>query len=268
MSDGHQMREQDGPDNQSLSIPWRLGCGRAAVGLSGLVETHSQDIPAGKLLQTANDESTKVYFIVSGWLTVSKTNPDGHRQIIDFLLPGNVFDPGSADEIMASTDVNALTDAQIAVVPRASWFGFLADHPQAHELAIRLGAAGYARIAERLLRMGRGSAETRIAYAFCELGLRASDRGLVAGREFHLPLTQQLLGDFVGLSSVHVSRTISRLVRRGLLSYGDHMDIVIHDIEGLAELAEVDPHDLRREILTAAREGLPAVGKADGAAER
>ena len=268
MSDLLQTPKQSGSDEQPPSLPWRLGCGRAEEALSALVSAHAQRVPAGKLLQIENDESTVVYLIVSGWLTVSKISPDGQRQIVDFLLPGNVFDPGSADEIMASTDVNALTDAQIAVVPRASWFGFLADHPQAHELAIRLGAAGYARIAERLLRMGRGNAETRVAYAFCELGLRASDRGLVAVREFHLPLNQPLLGDFVGLSSVHVSRTISGLVRRGLLSYGDHMDIVIHDIEGLAELAEVDPHDLRREILTAAREGRPAVGKPDGAAER
>ena len=217
------------------------------------------------MLQIANGKSTVVYFLLSGWLCLSKTSLAGDRQIIDFLLPGNLFDPGSGDEIMASTDVSALTDARMAVIRRDVWLQYLANHRSAQDLGSRLAAAGYARIAERLLRIGKGNAETRIAYAICELGLRANRHGLVTGQKFHLPLTQQVLGDFVGLSSVHVSRTIGRLVRRGVLSYGDHMDIVIHDVETLAELAEIDPHDLQAEITTLAGRSRIAAAATDGA---
>lgn len=112
--------------------------------------------------------------------------------------------------------------------------------------------ASHARIAERLLRVGKGHAEARIAYAICELCLRTTKTGLVEGNGFHLPLTQQVLGDFVGLSSVHVSRTLRRLRRQKVLETSDHLDIVIHNVDKLAEIAEIDLDDLRMEIIPSA----------------
>lgn len=246
---------RENSNDQPPGGPWHLANDKSTKALSDLIASFVQEIPADRVLQIETDRSTGVYFLLSGWLAISKSNFNGDRQIVDFLLPGNVFDPASATEIMASTDVSALTNTRIAIIPRDDWLQYLSDHREAHDMALRLAAAGFARIAERLLRIGKGSGETRLAYAICELGLRVNASGLLAGKKFHLPLTQQVLGDFVGLSSVHVSRITSRLVRQGLLSYGDHMDLVIHDIDALAEIGEIDPHDLRAEIVTTARSG-------------
>lgn len=240
------------PKHRPAPAYWPLRCRKAADALSALVDASLRDIPSRTVLQLASDASRSVYFQLEGWLVISKMNMQGNRQIVDFLLPGDVFDPASASPILSSTDVGAQTDARVAVIPRDDWMRFLADHPEAQRLLSRRGAASFAGLAERLLRLGNGNAETRIAYAICELGLRANALGLTAGAGFHLPLTQQDLGDFVGLSSVHVSRTISRLVRQGVLSYGGHMDVVIEDMDALAEIAEIDPQDLRAEIIIAA----------------
>jgi len=240
------------PKGRPAAAYWPLRCRKAADALSALIDASLRDIRSRSVLQLASDSSQSVYFQLEGWLVISKMNMNGNRQIVDFLLPGDVFDPASASPILSSTDVSAQTEGRVAVIPRDDWRRFLASHPEGQLILNRRSAASYAAMAERLLRLGNGKAETRIAYAICELGLRANDIGLAAGADFHLPLTQQDLGDFVGLSSVHVSRTIGRLVGQGVLSYGGHMDIVIHDMDALAEIAEIDPHDLRAEIIIAA----------------
>jgi CRP-like cAMP-binding protein len=100
-----------------------------------------------------------------------------------------------------------------------------------------------------MLRLGKGSAETRIAYAIIELCIRLGMIGKVPDCGFHIPLTQQQLGEFVGLSSVHVCRTMRRLTRLGVISMEGHMDITIHNMDALAEIAGVDPDALENEII-------------------
>lgn len=236
---------------QPAAAYWAVQCPQAAEALAGLIKASLRDVGAKSMLQMASDTSRRVYFLLEGWLVVSKMTPDGARQIVDFVLPGHVFDPASATEILSATDLGALTDARIAGIPREDWARYLARHPKARDLVARQAAAGYARLAERLLRLGTGSAQTRIAYALCELCLRSSPFGLVSGAGFHLPMTQQVLGDFVGLSSVHVSRTMRGLSAQGVLGYRDHMEIVIHDREKLVTIAQIDPDDLRAEIIPA-----------------
>lgn len=219
--------------------------------LGNLPDAIVHDIGSQEVLQLAGDKTNGIFFVLRGWLVVSKYTQDGKRQIIDFLLPGEVFDPGSASNLLASTELAALTDATVSIIARASWDRALLQHSQLRKTLDRRMAAGFSRIAERLLRVGKSDAEARIAYAICELCLRSTDAGLVDSKGFHVPLTQQALGDFVGLSSVHVSRTLRQLRKKKVLGTGDHLDIVILDMDRLAEIAEVDLDELRAEIIPA-----------------
>lgn len=231
---------------------WGLDTPEATAAFRALIDASLQEVPADRRLEIASDSTTHIYFVRAGWLIVSKSTLEGHRQIVDFLLPGQILDPGSAQATHTSTDLSTLTDATLALIPRADWARLPQDHPSVQAHFDRRLAASYSRIAERMLRLGQGRAETRIAHALCELRLRSTELGLVEDAPFHIPLTRQVLGDFAGLSSVHVSRTFRRLRRQGLMSHGDHMDIVIHDIDRLAEIAEIDPVDLRRAIIATA----------------
>jgi CRP-like cAMP-binding protein len=89
----------------------------------------------------------------------------------------------------------------------------------------------------------------RIAYSVMELYLRLRMIGKVDGLRFRLPMTQQQLGEFTGLSSVQVCRTMRRLSDKNILSANGKMDIVISDIERLAQIAGVDLDTLANEIL-------------------
>lgn len=228
---------------------WARAQSEAAHEFEQLSDTTVKDVARYRSLQLSSEHTQSIFFVLAGWLVISKSTEDGQRQIVDFVLPGEVFDPGSAKAKQSSTDLTALTRAKVSIIPRTSWQELLGAHPRLQQILNRRTAASYARISERLFRVGKAKAETRIAYAICELCLRSTDLGLVDGTEFHLPFTQQVLGDFLGLSSIHVSRTLRRLRRANIVMTGDHLDIVIEDVGRLAEVAGVDLDDLRAEII-------------------
>lgn len=218
---------------------WRLADPVAARALAALAEATRRAVPAGRVLEVAGDPARAVYLVLEGWLAASKSTEGGQRQIVEFVLPGQVFEPAAAHGGRSALDLAAQSAARVAVIGRGEWARLLRAHPALHDLHDRHVAEMLARMAERMLRLGKGSAEMRVAHAVCELGLRAG-AGDGARRAFHLPLTQQALGDYTGLSSVHVSRTFQRFRSLGILSVENCMDIVLHDPASLARIAGMD----------------------------
>lgn len=196
-----------------------------------------------------DDECNSILYVLEGWLGLYKTLANGRMHIVDFALPGDLVDPSGADGMTASVTVQAFTDGTAAAVPSTVWERMLNDSPDLFDLAQQLESARHARRAERMLRVGKGAAEMRVAYALLELCIRISSVDEAAGRSFYIPITQQQLGDFVGLSSVHVCRTMRRLSRNGIIEMSDHMIIRLLDLEALAKIAGVDWRGLGRAIL-------------------
>ena len=214
-----------------------------------ILKANKRGFRAGTILKIEGGDSSSVYVVLSGWLALSKSLADGARQIVDIVLPGGIVDPTSADGDTSAVQIEALSYAKVAVVPRGAWTKFGASEPMARHLQAATIAAAQSRMSERMLRLGKGSAETRIAYALIELCMRAEAIGERRKGVCHLPLTQQLLGEYVGLTSVHVCRTMRRLTRNGVISIADHMDIVIRDPDTLADIAGVDLASLRQQII-------------------
>lgn len=206
----------------------------------------------GTTLRHEGDESVSRFYVIDGWLAVSKSLQDGEHQILEFILPGETFDPTGADGKTSFVDVKALCDTTVIAIDRSAWSRLLRDHPDLWQAESRRDIAAQARQSERMLRLGKSSAETRIAYVLIELCLRLASLGSTDGRAFHVPLSQQQLGDFVGLSAVHVCRTMRRMSRNGLISTGDHMDILIHDASALEDLAGIEVATLRTQIIPGA----------------
>lgn len=225
------------------------GAGPLASDLRYLLDRHARPFDAKKLLLLQGDESSAVIYVIDGWLALTKSLENGEKQIIDFALPGDIVDPSAADGTTAAINVQAQTDGNAAVVPRATWEELLRSWPRLYELTQNAEAATLARRAERMLRLGKGTAEMRVAYALIEFCIRLDPTLKRSTPGFHIPITQQQLGDFIGLSSVHVCRTLRRLVRNEILSVEDHMDIQFHEKEALARIAGIAPADLRREII-------------------
>lgn len=215
----------------------------------GALRGSARKVSAGSVLLQDGEEWDQVLIVLDGWLATSKSFEDGEIQIVDFGLPGDILDPAGGDGETAGVAVDAITDATVVMVPLGRWHAMLNASPRLADLVDHIRAAGRARAAERLLRLGKGTAAARVTYALLELCIRLNAIGAAQSESAcHLPLTQKDIGDFTGLSSVHVCRTMRRLVRHQIIETEDHLDIRIRDIEALSDLAQADPALLAREI--------------------
>jgi len=130
--------------------------------------------------------------------------PDGRRQIFSFLLPGDAIEARGAGSVGAC-GVVALT--RLEVVNRG---------PQLTDSACRDAALQRERrLYDHLMRMGRLSAKERVIHLLLELHERLERVGLVHGETFKIPLTQEVFADALGLSVVHINRTLKGLRKEG-----------------------------------------------------
>ncbi|WP_366655693.1 Crp/Fnr family transcriptional regulator [Fodinicurvata sp. EGI_FJ10296] len=190
-------------------------------------------------------EGDGVLFPLAGWISLFKMMENGNTQIIDFALPGDIVHLATGDGIT----IEVLEEGFVAVIPSAQWEQLMQDEPDVLRLVLRESAAARSRIAERMLRLGKGSAEMRLAYVLLELCLRVTGGNRATSAPFHVPLTQQRIGDFIGLTSVHISRTTRRLTRLGAIRMTDHLTFELTDVDALCEIAGFDMDTLRHKIL-------------------
>ncbi|WP_198586197.1 Crp/Fnr family transcriptional regulator [Roseovarius salinarum] len=222
--------------------------------LVSAIAGHARHFEAGAEIVREGDSACPVLCVLDGWIAQSKTLENGETQIIDICLPGDIAFTASADGSIALVEVETLSDATVAVFDRRALRRLRSVSEDFIALQARRADRAHARFSERLLRLGRGSAAVRIAYALLEFGLRLGMLPSDRDSEFHLPLTQQRLGEFTGLSSVHVCRTLRRFERDGLIATRDHMDIRLRNPQGLARISQVDLAQLSRTITGATAE--------------
>lgn len=214
-----------------------------------MLKSNIQTAKQGHFLLMEGDQTDSVFCLLSGWLSLSKYLPDGEVQIMDFALPGEIIDLGGAGGSVSSVNIEALTDVSFAMIPVSIWEDTKRKRPDLSRIARSIRAAAQARTAGRMLRLGRGRAVMRMAYALLELHIRLEAIGSSKDGEFHIPMNQRILGDFVGLSSVHVCRTLGQLVGDGVVRIGGQMNIEILALEQLAQIAGVDLQAMRCECL-------------------
>lgn len=177
-----------------------------------------QDVafPAGARIMTEGDTDPPLYTVTSGWAMRFKALQDGRRQILYFILPGDVIGFQAQFFDSAVTSVEAVTDVSLCVVPYQDVAGLSEDRP---EIAFRFAAltADLKRtMEEQLLSLGQRTALERVAALILDLYGRAEARDMVRGDGMPFPLTQQHIADALGISLVHANRTLKRLQRDGL----------------------------------------------------
>lgn len=168
------------------------------------------------LLHHGGAASSASCYIVAGWAAYSRELRDGRRQLIDILLPGDAAKPlphmGPGQAIVCLTQVRTVDGNLVQSVARDP------RHPGIAR-AIELAAEEErARLMNQVVRLGRLTAYERLASFFIELHNRFEQVGLTRDGEIDFPLTQEILGDLLGLSVVHVNRTLKAMRRDGSIS--------------------------------------------------
>lgn len=217
-------------------------CNRDAISdpLERMLKANVRKASPGQFLIMEADEADYIICLLSGWLSLSKSLPDGEVQIVDFALPGEIIETGAAKGSVSAVNVEALTDVRVAVIPLSAWDEMKRQRPDLTRVSRHIRLAAHARMAERMLRLGRGKAKRRVAYALLELNIRLEAIGQAKEGKFYIPINQRVLGDFVGLTSVHVCRTLGQLAGDGIIKVRGQMNVEILEVDWLAEMAGVD----------------------------
>jgi CRP-like cAMP-binding protein len=175
-------------------------------------------LPAGAEIIRAGDDCPELYTLYSGWAFRYKTLPDGRRQILNFLLPGDLLGLQAAMFEAAQHGIEALTEVELCLLPRRKVWALFGQMPDLAFDVAWLGSREESYVDDNLTSVGRRSAAERTAALIITLYKRAKLLGLVTDDTFAFPLTQQHIADALGLSLVHTNKTLARLRRLGMFT--------------------------------------------------
>jgi CRP-like cAMP-binding protein len=179
--------------------------------------------------------SAHLFTVLSGWAFRYKLLPDGRRQIMNYVLPGDLL--GLQGSLIGEMDhsVEALTPVTLCVFERAKLERLFERHPSLGYDLTWIAAQEERILDEHLLSIGRRTALERTAYLLSFIHQRAKSAGINGGRRV-IPITQQHVADTLGLSLVHTNKTLRKLSDRNLMRWQDK-GCEILDPEGLLTLA-------------------------------
>jgi CRP-like cAMP-binding protein len=217
----------------------KLGTGLSAVGQHRLRELpgHRKHLRPREDLLRQGDTSRDAHFVMEGILCRYKLCGD-RRAVLTYLLPGDFCGPHPDFDGVMDHGISALTVATVAEVPHHLLQESLHTSP---DLAKAISALFFSevRIQRQWLANMALPGDKRTAHLFCELRARLAQVGLADERGFALHLTQQELGEALGISTVHANRTIQHLKDLGLVRITDR-HVSINDLAQLHQFAEFD----------------------------
>jgi CRP-like cAMP-binding protein len=236
------------------SIPYELAplvvklssrMGLAAADQQALLAAASPPrfVQKGECLIEQGEDVAALMILCNGMTQTVRTLSDGRQQIVAVSVAGDVLNSGGLLFRQARNSIFALTPAICLSLPFKLVETVTIAHP-AIARALWLETAAQAAIQEEwMVWLGRRAAQTRLAHFLCEVTYRMQLSGNGVGDEFEFPLTQRELGDLLGLSSVHVNRTLQILRNQGLIEL-NRQRLKLRNRSGLYEIAEFDPRYL------------------------
>lgn len=199
--------------------------------------SHSR-LAAGQPLFHEGHDADRVYTVTSGSLKLYKLLPDGRRQVIGFMHPGD-FVGVSLDNEYAFT-AEALEQTELCAFPGSRFDGFVEAHPEMERELYQLAAHEAVAAQQQFVLLGRKTAAERVASFLVSLAERSEKREGREAAAIRLPMSRSDIADYLGLTKETVSRVITMLKRRRLIRSASATEIEILDREGLEDLAAGD----------------------------
>lgn len=194
---------------------------------------------AGLDIVTKGEVVNFVFIIESGWAIRYRLLDDGRRQIMNFMLPGDCFDMMSLTKAASDHSVSAASEVVLRRIKANDFFTAIQGDNHLSMAFWWVATQEEAILREQIVRNGRMSAKERLGNLILELNRRLSVSTGRQDNSVFIPITQTHLADALGLSSVHISRSLSKLVREGYIAQ-ESWGIQILRREALVEMAEFD----------------------------
>lgn len=193
-------------------------------------------VDKGATVLVEGAHSAHLYTVLSGLGFRYKLLSDGRRQILNYLMPGDLI--GLQGSLMGEMQhsVEALSPMLLCMFERDKLHELYRNHPGLAYDITWIASREEQMLDENLLSVGRRTALERAAYLIAFICARATSVGLNVGKAAEIPITQQHIADTLGLSLVHTNKTIRKLADRNLVRWRDRGCEVV-DLEGLLGVA-------------------------------
>lgn len=207
--------------------------------LIGKLAPECRTYERGDTIVLEGDPLGSICIIKAGWCLCSRSLPDGRRQILRFSIPGDILCFDAIINTHSLREIRALDSVTLLRLKTDDLMDLIREMPRLGMALTWIASQDESTLAERLISIGRRSAYERLAHFFVEHRHRLANVGLADGESYRLPLTKEQLADAMGLTSIHIYRTLRRLSQDGLVRLdGDMLHIL--NPEGLKAAAQFD----------------------------
>lgn len=196
-----------------------------------------RQFPRNAYLVREGEPPRECALLLRGTTCRQKVTVRGARQILSFHIAGDFVDLHNCLLGEADHNVQAITGAEVAVIPKAAIADVTLHHPavgRAMWLDTLIDSSVHR---EWVVNVGRRNARSRISHLLCELSLRLQASGLSESLSCELQLNQQDIADATGLTDVHTNRTLHALRRDGLIGLS-FRSLKVLDWQGLRNEGE------------------------------
>lgn len=186
-----------------------------------------------------------IYFLEEGWAYRFTVSDRGNRQLLGVVVRGEMFNVDSLALPSLSYSVRAITPISVVRISKIPLKQLSMESIEVADFLRREAALENAMLGRLAFNIGQKSTNQRLAYALCEiaerLGFPLSAQEQI---RFDLPVTQELFGDLVGVTAVHVNRMLQQLRPEGIIKLENRI-LTILNVSALKNLAGYDERLLK-----------------------
>lgn len=198
-----------------------------------------REYPAERAVVSDGQRATECCLIVKGFCARSKTTAEGRRQILSIHIPGEIPDLMSLHLNVMDHDLMTLTPCTLSLINHDALRLLYRRQPNLADLFWRDTLIDAAMFREWIVNVGQRPAPARLAHVIVELRERLKVIGRIEGNSFEMPLTQEQIGEALGITAVHANRVIKQLRQDGIVAF-QRGRVEVLDEAKLWELAGFD----------------------------
>ena len=207
--------------------------------------------PAGSTVITQRSDPASIFVMKEGWCLSMHQLKDGTRQILDVSTSGDVVGMREVAFDCSISGLQTVTDSYMCKFPKSELAELFCHSPHLTAMFFMISMRREAMLTYRIVNLGRREARERVCHFIAELKHRLDQVHDEEFLEFEFPFKPPLLADILGLSTVHIYRTMAGLKEEGMAEL-DGGRLIIHDLEALENCA-----DFQEEYLSLDLEWFP-----------
>jgi CRP-like cAMP-binding protein len=193
----------------------------------------------GQAVVGDGERPTACCLLARGFCIRSKTTWEGRRQILSIHIPGEIPDLQSLYLHVMDHDLVTLTECTLGFIPHAALRDMVRERPNVAAMLWRDTLIDAAMFREWIVNVGQRPAASRLAHIVVELRERLKVVGSEQGADMEMPMTQEQIGEAMGITPIHANRIIKQLREDGVLEF-QRGHVTVMDEHKLKELAHFD----------------------------